>query len=347
MPDTSAHDRPGHQPGAFIHTSRTPLRVSLFGGGTDYPEWFEREPGAVLGFTIDKYIYISALRLSSFVDYRYRVTYSRLETVDEIAQIQHPVVRVVLEHEGFVEPMDYSIQADLPASAGLGSSSAFTTGFLNLVSAMKGVPRTKLELARLAIDTEHNLLRERVGIQDQLHAAFGGINRFDFHGEELSIKPISVSAGDLDALTEWMTLVYTGIQRSASQTLDEQLDNISARSVDDELRAMVGLVDRADEVLQHNTGDELAHGLAELLAETWQMKKRLSGKVSNPEIDALYEACVSQGALAGKLCGAGGGGFLLMIVPPERRAALAQAVGPDRCVDFRIEHQGSLVRQTW
>ncbi len=333
--------------GPLIHSSRTPLRVSLFGGGTDYPEWFEREPGAVLGFTIDKYIYITALRLSAFVDYRYRVTYSQLETVDEVSQIRHPVVRAVLERERFSEPMDYSIQADLPASAGLGSSSAFTTGFLNLVSAMQGVPRTKLELARLAIDTEHNLLQERVGIQDQLHAAFGGINRFDFHGDDLSIKPIPAGGGDLDRLAEWMTLVFTGIKRKASETLDEQLDNIATGKTDAELRKMVELVDRADEVFDHNTGDELAEGLAELLAEGWEMKKQLSSKVSDPEIDALYESCIEHGALGGKLCGAGGGGFLLIVAPPARRGAIAQAVGADRCVSFHIEHQGSLVRHAW
>lgn len=331
----------------MICSSRTPLRVSLFGGGTDYAEWFRRKPGAVIGFTIDKYIYISALRLSAFVDYRYRLTYSRLETVNEVSEIQHPVVRAVLENEQFFDPMDYSIQADLPASAGLGSSSAFTTGFLNLVSAIKGVPRTKLELARLAIDTEQNLLKERVGIQDQLHAAFGGINRFDFHGDDLSIKPISVGGGDLDRLAEWMMLAFTGITRSASDTLDEQLDNIGAERVDDELEQMAALVDRADAVFESHAGDALAEGLAELLAESWELKKRLSGKVSNPEIDALYARCIEHGALAGKLCGAGGGGFLLLIVPPDRRQAVKDAVGSDHCVDFRIEHQGSLVRHPW
>lgn len=332
---------------AVILSSRTPLRVSLFGGGTDYPEWFREHPGAVLGFTIDKYIYISALRMSTFVDYSYRVGYSRVETVQSVSEIQHPVVRAVLETEQFFEPMDYSIQADLPASAGLGSSSAFTTGFINLVSALEDKPRTKLELARKAIATEHDVLGERVGIQDQLHASFGGINRFDFVGEELSIKPIQVAGADLDRLADWMVLVYTGVKRSASATLDEQIENISAAKIDDELSAMVELVDRADALFQRASGDELARELAELLGESWELKKRFSGKVSTPEIDALYERCVSAGAIAGKLCGAGSGGFLLMMVPPERRGALIEAIGNDNCIDFRIEHNGSLVRTLW
>lgn len=331
----------------LILSSRTPLRVSMFGGGTDYPEWFNDHPGAVLGFTINKYIYISSLRMSAFVDYRYRVGYSKVETVQEISEIQHPVVRAVLEREQFDTPMDYSIQADLPASTGLGSSSAFTTGFLNLISALKGTTRSKLELARLAIDTEHNLLGERVGIQDQLHAAFGGINRFDFQGDELSIKPVQVSAEDLALLSEWMVLVYTGITRSASKTLDEQLDNITSAKIDDELGAMVELVDRADAVFQKQTGDALARELAELLAESWELKKRFSGKVSNPAIDELHQRCVDAGALGAKLCGAGSGGFLLVMVPPERRAELTAAVGAGSCIDFEIEHHGSLVRPAW
>lgn len=332
---------------ALIHSSRTPLRVSMFGGGTDYPEWFDDHPGAVLGFTIDKYIYISALRMSAFVDYKYRVSYSKVEAVQSVREIKHPVVRAVLESQEFFEPMDYSIQADLPASAGLGSSSAFTTGFVNLVSTLKGMPRTKLELAQLAIETEHKLLGERVGIQDQLHASFGGINRFDFQGEELSIRPIQVSGADLDLLADWMVLVYTGVQRSASKTLDEQLENISSAKIDDELTAMVELVDRADALFGGCKGEELPPRLAELLAESWELKKQFSGKVSTPEIDALHDRCLANGAIAGKLCGAGSGGFLLMMVPPDNRSQLIESVGNDSCIDFRIEHHGSLVRPQW
>src|SRR6266436_5762640 len=155
----------------MIVTVRTPLRVSLFGGGTDYPAYFHREPGAVLGFTIDKYIYLSALRLTASVDYRYRLSYSLVETVDSVAAIRHPVIRSVLQHYGFDEPTDFSVQADLPASVGLGSSSAFTVGAISLVSHLMGTPRTRMELAREAIHTEQVLLRENVGVQDQRHAS--------------------------------------------------------------------------------------------------------------------------------------------------------------------------------
>jgi D-glycero-alpha-D-manno-heptose-7-phosphate kinase len=330
-----------------IISSRTPLRVSLFGGGSDYPAWYREHPGAVLGFTLDKYIYISALPLTAFVDYRYRVSYSRLEVEQQIALIKHPVVRTVLEREGYAHPLDCSIQSDLPANAGLGSSSAFTVGFLNLVSALNGTPRTKLELARLAIELEQQVLNEQVGIQDQLHATFGGLNRFDFHGDQLHMCPIQVSGADLDTLTDWFVLVFTDSPRNASATLEEQIQNTGARRVDKELSAMVALVDDAQEVFQTKQGEALPIALAGLLEESWRLKRRLSTKVTNEHIDAVYERCKRRGALAGKLCGAGGGGFLLMVVPPDCRPALIDEIGEHRCVKFRIEHSGSTVRSHW
>ncbi len=328
-------------------TSRTPLRVSLFGGGSDYPEWYRRRPGAVLGFTIDKFIYISALQLRAFVDYRYRLTYSRLEMGNDITEIEHPVVRAVLNLEDFTSPTDYSIQADLPANAGLGSSSAFTVGFISLVSALKGLSRTKLELAELAIDIEQNTLRERVGIQDQLHAAFGGLNHFTFEGDRLGILPLHVSGTNLDRLADWMVLVYTGVKRHASQVLSAQMANTVEHRVDAELEAMVELVGEGRRAFETKHGDDLPRELARLLEETWQLKKRLSPNVSSPDIDDLYDRCRRAGALGGKLCGAGGGGFLLMVVPPDRRATLCEQIGAESCVDFRIEHAGSVVSLRW
>ena len=328
-------------------TSRTPLRVSLFGGGSDYPAWFRRRPGAVLGFAIDKYIYISALRLPSFVDYRYRLTYSRLERCQRMDEIEHPAVRAVLDRDWPDEPLDMSVQADLPANAGLGSSSSFAVGFLNLVSALRGVPRTRLELAQLAIELEHDILHERVGIQDQLHAAFGGLNRFDFHGDELSVSPVQISGGDLEALSQWFVLVYTGLKRHASETLREQIDSTERHDLDEQLAQMVQLVDDAEQVFAQRRGDDLPEAVAGLLRTSWDLKRALSASVSNPEIDALYDRCLNHGALAGKLRGAGGGGFLLMVVPPDARERLVEDLGPARCVSFSIDHTGSTVHSSF
>jgi D-glycero-alpha-D-manno-heptose-7-phosphate kinase len=328
-------------------TSRTPLRVSLFGGGTDYPEWFSQHPGAVLGFTIDRYIYISLVQLASAVDYRYRVTYSKLERVQSIDEIQHPVVRAVLQRDAVRDPLDCTIQAELPANTGLGSSSAFTVGFLHALAALRGVRRSRDELARLAIETEHDLLGERVGIQDQLHAAYGGLNRFDFHGEGFAIRPIALSGADLARLGDWLVLVYTGVERRASTVIEEQLENTRAGRVDAMLKRTVELVDAAEAVLRTRTDDAVPQELARLLIEGWRLKRSLASAVTNAAVDDLYERCLAAGAVGGKLCGAGGGGFLLLVVPPDRRSHFTESIGSDRCVSFRIDTTGSVATRHW
>jgi D-glycero-alpha-D-manno-heptose-7-phosphate kinase len=328
-------------------TSRTPLRVSLFGGGTDYPEWFKTHRGAVVGFTINRYIYISIVQLPSSVDYQFRVTYSKLERVQTVAEIEHPVVRAVLQRDGITGPLDCTIQAELPANSGLGSSSAFTVGFLNAVSALQGIRRTQSELARLAIETEHDLIGERVGIQDQLHAAFGGLNRFDFRGEDFSIRPIAKSMSDLELLGQWLVLVYTGVTRHASIVIEEQLNNTVQGRVDKPLERMLELVDAAEAVFNEEAGESVPRELARLLIEAWKLKRGLSRSISNAAVDDLYQRCITAGALGGKLCGAGGGGFLLMVVPPDRRTEFEVAMGRERCVGFEIEANGSVATRHW
>lgn len=326
----------------MICTTKTPLRVSLFGGGTDYPAYFQRHPGAVIGFAIDKYIYISALRLGGYVDYKYRLSYSKVEQADSAEAIEHPVVNALLKHYGWDEPTDFSVQADMPASAGLGSSSAFTVGFVNLISNLKGIPRTRMELAREAIHTEQVLLKENVGIQDQLHATFGGINRFDFQGDNYRITPINISGTALKALTDCMVLVFTGIKRRATQIVAQQVQNTTDKKVDTELGHLLELVEQAQTVLEARTGlDRLPHRIAEMLHESWLIKKTLAANVTMNEIDELYDFCRASGALGGKLCGAGGGGFLLMVVPPDKRKAFEEKVGARRCVSFQVDPHGT------
>jgi D-glycero-alpha-D-manno-heptose-7-phosphate kinase len=326
----------------MICTTKTPLRVSLFGGGTDYPAYFQRTPGAVIGFAIDKYIYISALKLGGYVDYKYRLSYSKLEQADTIDAIEHPVVRTLLQHYGWDESTDFSIMADMPASAGLGSSSAFTVGFVNLMSNLLAIPRNRMELAREAIFTEQVLLKENVGVQDQLHATFGGINRFDFSGDNYRITPINISGAALKTLTDCMVLVFTGIKRRATQIVAQQVENTTAGKIDGQLGDLLKLVDQAQAVLESRDDTEkLPHRIAEMLHESWLIKKKLAASVTLNEIDELYEFCLANGALGGKLCGAGGGGFLLMVVPPEKRARFEEAVGPRRCVRFQIDPHGT------
>lgn len=323
--------------------SRTPLRVSFFGGGTDYPEYFERHRGAVVGMAIDKYIYISSLTLSDFLQYKYRISYSKLETVQNLRQIQHPVVRVVLEYYCVDEALDISVLSDLPASSGLGSSSSFTVGLINLVNAMKSVCMTKLELGKQATFVERKLLGERVGVQDQLHAAFGGLNRFDFVDGRTKISPIQMSSQGQAALLDSLVLIYTRISRFASETLDEQLQATTEQKLDSDLANLLMLTDDAVRILERRNCNSMLEDLGALMHEGWETKRRLSSKISNPEIDHLYDLARQHGALGGKLCGAGSGGFLLMVVPPDRHADLAEAIAPIKIVKLGMDTQGSTI----
>lgn len=306
--------------------SRTPLRVSFFGGGTDYPDYFNRGRGAVVGMAIDKYVYISALRLTATLDYRYKLSYSKVEMVTALEDIQHPVVREVIRHAGLVDSLDMSIMADLPARSGLGSSSSFTVGFLNLVAALQKRQMTKLDLARQAVFVERELLHENVGVQDQYHAAFGGLNRFDFVGSRTRITPVQMTAPCQAALTTSLFLLYTGVTRFASDTLNEQMARTRSGASDADLSHLLTLTEQAVDVLECEDPEVMLRDFGAMLHEGWQTKKRLSSKVSSPEIDALYDAARAAGSLGGKLCGAGAGGFLLMLVPPPRQAAFLAAL---------------------
>jgi D-glycero-alpha-D-manno-heptose-7-phosphate kinase len=327
----------------MMTVSRTPLRVSFFGGGTDYPDYYERARGAVLGMAIDKYVYISGLRLASVLDYRYRVSYSRIETVTDVSELKHPVVRSVVQHFGLSEALDLSIMADLPARSGLGSSSSFTVGLINLVHALQKQPITKLDLARNAVFVERDLLRENVGVQDQYHAAFGGLNRFEFTTGRTRIEPVQMTAPCLAALTSSLFLLYSGVTRFASETLEEQIKRTRNRVVDSELSHLLALVDQAVDVLERDDPDDLLNVFGAMLHDGWQTKKRLSAKISLPHIDALYDAAREAGGLGGKLCGAGGGGFLLMLVPLHQQARFVERMRNAAVIPIGIDTIGSTI----
>lgn len=322
------------------YMTRTPLRVSLFGGGTDYPDYFARRPGAVIGMAIDKHIYIACTRVQTPIQHRYRVAYSKLELVEEISEIQHPVVREVLKDYGVEECLDISVMSDLPASGGgLGSSSSFTVGFVTLVRAMAGVEMTKLDIANEAIRFERDVLRENVGVQDQLHAAFGGLNRFDFDGGRIRITPVQLRAGTVAQLNESMLLVYTGIPRRATVIVEEQITATKARALDKDLGNLYAMVGDCMDLLENNTHN-IVPELGRMLHESWLVKRQLTSKISNTSIDALYERARKAGAYGGKLCGAGGGGFLLMLAPPDHLAAIQAAVSPQAVLPIRMDTQG-------
>ena len=320
--------------------SRTPFRVSLFGGGTDYPAWFREHGGAVLGTAIDKYCYISVRYLPPFFEHRHRIVYSKVELVREVREIQHPAVRGVLGELAIDAGLEIHHDADLPARSGLGSSSSFTVGLLNAVHAMRGRMVTKSELGREAIRIEQDVLKESVGCQDQIWAAYGGLNKIDFFPDgRFEVTPVILPPERRRELRQSMMLFFTGFSRYASDFAKDQLDNLKSRAA--QLTTMRALVDHAVDILR----DERApiRELGKLLDESWRLKRELADSVSTGEIDAIYEAGRAAGAVGGKLLGAGGGGFILFIVEPDQREAVRERLRRLVHVSFDFDTEGSKI----
>ena len=317
--------------------SRTPFRVSFFGGGTDYPGWTREHGGAVLATTIDKYCYISVRELPPFFDHKFRVVYSVVENVQDVREIGHPAVRAVLEWLGADKGLEIHHDGDLPARSGLGSSSAFTVGFLGAIHALRGRHVSKDALAAEAIHVEQCLLREPVGLQDQISASFGGFNHIMFRRDlSYDVRPMILPRERLEALQDHLVLVFTGISRTSADIAETVVANLDARAAD--MQTLQEMVDRAIHILSSPTTDLAEFG--RLLHDSWMLKRKLSSSVTNHAIDALYQAALDAGAVGGKLLGAGGGGFLLLLVRPADRARVLQALPGRIAVPFRFETSG-------
>lgn len=319
--------------------TKTPFRISFFGGGTDYPGWYKENGGTVLSTTIDKYCYISCRFLPPFFKYKHRIVYSRAEQVRNTNKIKHPSVRECLRFLNIDEGLEIHHDGDLPARSGLGSSSSFTVGLINALYGLKGSMRSKKELALDAIHVEQNMIKENVGSQDQAAAAFGGFNKIDF-GEPgtLSVQPIIVSPDRLNNLQDHLMLFFTGLSRDASQIAKTQIRNI--KKTTEELKAMAAIANEGFSIVKNNGPIE---EFGKLLAASWEYKRKLSSKISNPKIDAIYDTGIRTGALGGKLLGAGGGGFMLFFAPPEIQPKIREKLKKFLHVPFRFENQGSQI----
>jgi len=319
--------------------SRTPFRISFFGGGTDYPVWFQEHGGAVLATTIDKYCYITCRYLPPFFEHKSRIVYSRVEMVSANDQIEHPAVRGVLQYLNIDEGLEIHHDGDLPARTGLGSSSSFTVGFLHALYGLSGRMPTKMQLAKEAIHVEQDVLKESVGSQDQIIAAFGGFNRIDFPTDHrFQVSPVIVNDEQRARLQEHLMLFFTGFSRTASEIASEQIQVTPTKT--QELRLMQQMVDEAIRILQGH--DEL-EAFGRLLHEGWQVKRSLTSRISTPQIDSLYETACAAGAIGGKLLGAGGGGFLLLFVKAEEQDRVKEALRGVLHVPFRFETGGSRI----
>ncbi len=320
--------------------SRTPFRISFFGGGTDYPVWYREHGGSVLATTIDKYCYISCRYLPPFFEtHKSRIVYSKMEYVFDNKKIVHPAVRETLKFMKIEEGIEIHHDGDLPARAGLGSSSAFTVGLLNALYALKRAMPTKLQLAQEAIHIERNMIRESVGSQDQVSVAFGGFNKISFSpNDDIDLKPVIVSRDRLLELESHLMLFFTGFSRTASKIASKQVKNTPRKT--SELGAMHDMVDESIGILTQR------RGIAEfgrLMHDSWMLKRSLTDKVSNANIDSLYKTARDAGALGGKLLGAGGGGFMLLFAKPADQARIREKLKKLLLVPFRFESSGSQI----
>lgn len=320
--------------------TRTPFRVSFFGGGTDYPAWYRDHGGVVLATTIDKYCYISCRRLPPFFPHKHRIVYSVIENVRSIEEIQHPAVKAILGWRGVEDGLEIHHDGDLPARSGLGSSSSFTVGLLHALSALGGRYVSKDDLARDAIHVEQNIIKENVGSQDQISAAYGGFNRIEFNrNDTFSVSPVIVPPERMKELQDHLMLFFTGLSRIASDVAKSKINNI--RYHENELHRMHEMVGEAINLLQDPRVPLEQFG--ELLDEHWKYKRSLADTVSNSDIDGIYEAAMAGGASGGKLLGAGGGGFMLLFVRPELQHEVRSRLGRLIHVPFRFDDSGSRV----
>jgi len=326
--------------------SQTPLRISLFGGSTDYPQYYLRKPGAILGTTINKYTYVSINTISPFFDHKIRVCYSKIEQVKSIDEIQHPSVKACLNYKKISLPLDIHISADLPSKTGLGSSSAFTVGLLKAINALQKVRVSKQQLAEEACYVEQSVIGENVGSQDQFHAAFGGMNIFEFSQNRIQTRPVFISEDKKRIFESHLLMFFTGITRFATEIVQEQLDKTKIFDNDAYLARMYEMVFEAEDIIAHAPKNEMVPRLGKLLHESWMLKKQLSSKISNPMIDQYYERALSCGAYGGKLCGAGGGGFLIFLAPSQAIAKIRQSLSDLLEVSFLFNDRGSTILYT-
>lgn len=321
--------------------TRTPFRVSLMGGGTDYPTWYREHGGAVIGFGIDKYCYICVRRLPPFFTHKHRIVYSQIELVRGTDEINHPAVRAVMsEWPHKLQGLEVQHMGDLPARSGLGSSSSFTVGLINALHALEGNRISAKALGDEAIRIEQDVLKEAVGSQDQIWAAHGGLARVDFMPSgEIRYQPLIMERRRIDQLNGSLMLYFTGVSRFSSEAAAQKIANMKEK--ERQLHTMLSMVDECADILQSRTRD--MDDLGRMLHEAWTLKRELAAKVSNKVIDEIYNAGMEAGALGGKLLGAGGGGFMLFYAPPSAQAKIREELRDFIEVDFTVNAPGSTV----
>ena len=316
--------------------TKTPYRISFFGGGSDYPEWFNRFPGEVISSTINKYIYITCRELPHFFKHKYRIVYSKIENVKKIENIQHNAVKSILNFYKIDNGMEIHYDGDLPSRSGMGSSSSFVVGLLKAISTYKNIKISKNLLAKKSIHLERSIMKENVGYQDQIAAAYGGFNSIKLYKNNFSVKKINFHKSFVNNLNQNLLLVYTGINRTAQKIAGSYTKNLQTVNRE-KIKKILFHVKEAKTIIKKNLTDDF--GL--LLNETWIEKRKMSKLVSSSKIDFLYKKAIENGALGGKLLGAGGGGFLLFYVPKKNREKFDSSFSNYISLPIKLTNEGS------
>ena len=317
--------------------TQTPFRMSFFGGGTDFPDFYREHGGAVISTTFDKYCYVNVRHLPRFFDYSTELSYARTERVKRVEDIEHPAIREAMKHLDMHE-IRLTYEADLPARSGLGTSSSFAVGMLNAFYALEGKYADKRKQADDAIFLERVLCNESGGVQDQIAASFGGMNRINFNAEGYTVNPVIISPERKKLLNRNLMLFFTGFSRFSSDIQVAAEKNLKSKQ--NQLLEMLSLVDDAEKILTSKTDLE---EFGRLLDYTWQLKRGITDKVSTDSIDAVYSRALQAGATGGKLLGAGGGGFLLFYVDPDKQENVRKALENLLYVPFEFENGGTRV----
>lgn len=320
--------------------SKTPLRISFFGGGTDYPEWLKNgNKGAVISTTIDRYIHISLKMKPSIFHKRYIISYKNREETNSISNIKHPVVKACLKYFKIPPGCEISYNGDLPARSGVGSSSSFTVGLLNCLYSLKKIKISKKKLAEEAIFIEKKMLKENVGLQDQISCSYGGLNLIKFKKNNFKVSRIKINNHDLDEFNNNLILCYSGIQRISSDIAIKYIKKVLTKSYSEIMSANYDLVKEGISTIKKKNFDEFG----KLLNISWELKKKLHTEITNSKLDQFYENAMKSGALGGKLLGAGAGGFFLFYVPKERLSNFIKNNKKQFMTKFKFETYGSTI----
>ncbi len=323
--------------------SRTPYRLSLFGGGTDYPSWFITRETKLISAAMAKYCYISLKHLPPYFDYVNRVIYSKIESIYTFDEIEHPSVRACLKHLKIPNGISITHDGDLPARSGIGSSSSFTVGLIHALQTYLGKSITQYNLAMQAIDVEQNIIGESVGVQDQLMAAYGGIKVLELSGSNVKVRDLRIPDRYVLDLEEHIMLGFSGISRLSEVQAKKQVDSIKEGKSVQTLEAMQKITNEALRIFEHKSSSYIKD-IGLLLQEQWNYKRTLTDSISNDNINSVYDAAINAGAHGGKLMGAGGGGFFMFLAPPDAHQKIKDALKQINVwIPFNFDHEGSKI----